>query len=145
MRVWALPLLMYAALACVFGVLGVVVFGVPRALDLAEHAVVTEGLIVEPTCENHDTVVYRYRANGRVFQANNQTAEVDCTRVNSNDRVRVWYTPNKPQRSSLQVPGDVLSNDLITVAVMALIAPVWILFWVIWRAFRPRKSSSPAS
>lgn len=126
--------LAYLLLVGIFAV-GVGSFNLPRERRLAQRAVVGEGVIIKPTCEMHNTVIFRFKASGHEYTSSDQPIDDNCQGVSANNRVTVWYLPDNPAINTLQNPMGLIENELVSVVLAALIGPA-IIMWSVTRVLR---------
>ncbi|MPQ58452.1 hypothetical protein [Duganella sp. FT27W] len=78
--------------------------------DLAARHVQTEGRVVFLTCSNHGTFIYSYTVNGIPYGDRTDTSALGhdkrCEDLRRNDRVRVYYDPQRPAVHSLREPDE---------------------------------------
>jgi hypothetical protein len=128
MKWFALWLILAIAIAFVVGSLNV-----PLYERLITKGVQTKATVVELTPKIHNTVRYEYQVGGVKFEGqrspwrpNPPTGELAV-----GDSLVIYYDPSNP---SLSAPGDVgpmLTNELISVGMAALLMPTFIVFVLI--------------
>jgi hypothetical protein len=122
---WLLLWLFLAvAIALVVGSLNV-----PLYERLITKGVQTTATVVELTPKIHNTVRYEYQVGGNKFEGQRSpwrpNPPTDEIRVG--DSLTIYYDPSNP---SLSAPGDVgpmLTNELISVGMAALLMPTFIV------------------
>jgi hypothetical protein len=95
------------------------------------------GVVVAPTCGQHNSLNFEFVAAGRTWPASGHSAH--CSELRSGDPVTVWYLPDNPEVSSLDEPRDGLTNELETVGLAALVLPAFALLVI---SERKRRNST---
>ncbi|HEX4613595.1 MAG TPA: DUF3592 domain-containing protein [Urbifossiella sp.] len=108
---------------------GIGSLNMPVYRRLADEGVPAEATVTEPTCENHATVRYAFRVDGRTFTGVGQPSAVgrDCADVRAGDRLEVWYVPADPGIHRLGAPGPNLRNEEVSVGLAAVGMPAFLV------------------
>jgi hypothetical protein len=126
MKHWWIYLITYLVLVVAIA-LGIGSLNVPRYAALRARAVQADGVIVRPTCDDHGTLEYRFRASGHEILSHGSAERNNCESARTGDRVSVWYLPDQPEVSTLGRPQDVLGNELVSVGLAVMIVPAFLL------------------
>lgn len=125
MKRWLSYFSAYVVLACIVAA-GIGSLNIPRFLALSGRAQHTNGVVVRQTCNEHATLVYRFRVSGREIE-HQGSALGDCESIPPGSQVGVWFVEDQPDMSTLRAPQDELNNELISVALAAAIFPAFLL------------------
>jgi hypothetical protein len=107
----------------------------PSETRLVQRAIRGESVIIKPNCEMHNTVIFSFQAAGHEYTSSDQPIDDNCQGVSANDRVTVWYLPDNPAINTLRNPIGLIENELVSVALAALIGPA-IIMWRVAGALR---------
>ena len=123
-----LPLAVLAA--CVFTYVGSSRF----YYQLARDGQMVRGVVVTPTCEQHNSLNFEFEAEGRTWPGSGHSGH--CRELRRGDSVDVWYLPDNPAASSLDEPRAGLYNELETSGLAALVLPAFVLLAISQRKRR---------
>lgn len=117
-------------------------FDVRHTRDLAFAALgrVAPGAVVQPDCNNHGTVSYRYVLDGQAYEGKGLwRGGGDCDAVTAGQPVQVWYRPEAPSESQLEAPAESLDSHRETALVGALLLPA-VLLGAFFSQYRKRRA-----
>jgi hypothetical protein len=107
--------------------------------SLAKEGVQTAGVVVRPDCDNHNTFRYRFNALGKDYEASGRDGvTTSCRTLLAGDKVDVRYLPRNPEVNMSGDPHAALSNEVISIALAAILMPAFAIFGVSLR-LRNRK------
>ncbi|WP_148264727.1 hypothetical protein [Collimonas fungivorans] len=109
-----------------------------KYLQLSQAGVHSVAVVVRPDCTNHATIIYRFEVAGNQFESHDgaSNAGKNCANVKPGDVLSILYLPTNPTVNTIGDPGAELQNERISVALVALFFPAFIL----WAYLRRRKS-----
>jgi len=105
----------------------------PSYWRLAHRAASVQGTVTQVLPEMHATVRYRYYVEGREYHGQTQPwpPNRSIERLAEGATLTVWYDPEEPRMSVLGPPSALLENETISVVLVAVLAPTFIL--LVWR------------
>jgi hypothetical protein len=95
--------------------------------ELANEGVRTQGVVVEPTCQQHSTFSYRFEAEGATYSE--LSISYQCGEVKSGSAVLVHYLAGNPKVSTATDPSFALRNNLATILMATLTGPAILLLF----------------
>ncbi|WP_346949115.1 hypothetical protein [Dyella sp.] len=113
----------------------------PDEYALARESSAVAGVVVQPSCDQHNSFSYRFELAGVAYQGVSTSDE--CGRVNRGDKVLVHYLPKRPQVNMVGDPDEWFDNELVSIGTGALIMPAVLLLiiWAKWRDLRAGRRS----
>jgi hypothetical protein len=99
---------------------------------LAKHGIRCAGVVTEMTLANHNTVRYQYTVGNSIFSGQTQSDAPNppAERLRVGDSLVVFYDPAKPSSSTLSDPHGLLKNEVVSVGLMSIVVPTFIIFAV---------------
>ena len=116
----------------------------PAYRRLAVQGVSGEATVVELLPKIHNTVRYEYHFAGRTFQGQMQSWQPNppSEQLSVGQPVIIYYDPQHPEESVLGDPKPMLKNEMVFIALAALIFPTFIVVVWAWRTPRHRAKQS---
>lgn len=110
----------------------------PSYRRLVTQGIRAEGKIIELHPEHHNTARYGYLVAGQTFVGQKQSWQPNppLEEMRVGQTVVVYYDPESPEQSVLGDPKPILQNEIISIALAAVIGPAFIV--LVWR-FRRQK------
>jgi uncharacterized protein DUF3592 len=126
----------YATAWLVLTILTGVILGglnLPTYWRLASRSASADGVVVEALPEMHRMVRYRYVVEGRKYDglAHSYPPNPPFEQLVEGTTLTVYYDPQKPDRSVLGSPSELLKNETIPVTIAAILFPTLTL--LAWR------------
>jgi len=104
---------------------------IQRDIQIVQAGAMTSGHVTALNCSNHGSFWYAFTVGDREFGGSgNQGTEKPCGALVPGDRVIVSYLQSDPTVSVGGNPTDALRAELITLAILSLLLPAFILLLI---------------
>ena len=134
---WAI---LWLVLAAVFAI-GIGSLKVPLLNRLIAHGVKAQATAVKLTPEFHNTVRYEYQVDGTKFEGQDQSwlPNPPLQQIKVGQPLVIYYDSLNPSISVLGDPKPMLNNELISVGMVVIAFPTFIVF-AVRKHLRQRRS-----
>jgi len=122
---WAV---LWLLLAVLFSV-GVGSLNLPLLHRLVENGIRQEAIATKLTPEFHNTVRYEYQVKGTKFEGQTQSWRPNppLSEIKVGQPLIIYYDPKNPSLSVLGDPTPMLTNEVVSVGMIAVAAPTVIV------------------
>jgi hypothetical protein len=128
-----LILLAILSAICIAGVLGALVFGVPKYYSLVRNAQFTTGTVTSLQPKQHMLVEFEYKVNGRIYTSGGKAENIGRPfySIQIGDTVPVYYDASDPASASMGDPDRYLTDSMrVTGVFMLMLSFAFFLYFL---------------